>query len=220
MYSYLTSKTADRKEFALTALHENSYRIEGTDRLVEKYMRKYKRGWTPKEKKNFNISMWTYRKNLAAVAKTTGRNCGDCLLYYLTKYKGTAEYKQLKASRIAEREKFKNELHDERCEVCDDGGNLLICESCDAGYHLECISPPLKEIPSCAWYCPKCAQQKLESLKADIALKNESNRGHHRNTEAKGERQNEVGEITSPIASSAKATLKFSNALLKILSAD
>jgi hypothetical protein len=44
------------------------------------------------------------------------------------------------------------------CPVCDDGGELLLCDEpgCEAGYHLGCLSPPLAAVPSGKWRCPAC----------------------------------------------------------------
>ncbi|XP_006893404.1 PREDICTED: PHD and RING finger domain-containing protein 1 [Elephantulus edwardii] len=46
------------------------------------------------------------------------------------------------------------------CEVCghsDREDRLLLCDRCDAGYHMECLDPPLQEVPVDEWFCPECA---------------------------------------------------------------
>ncbi|NWX45238.1 PHRF1 protein, partial [Steatornis caripensis] len=46
------------------------------------------------------------------------------------------------------------------CEVCgrsDREDRLLLCDGCDAGYHMECLNPPLSEVPVDEWFCPSCA---------------------------------------------------------------
>nr|GMD05443.1 Protein CHROMATIN REMODELING 4 [Ipomoea batatas] len=45
------------------------------------------------------------------------------------------------------------------CVVCDLGGNLLCCESCPRTYHIQCLEPPLKRIPTGKWECPSCNQK-------------------------------------------------------------
>ncbi|CAA2998636.1 CHROMATIN REMODELING 4 [Olea europaea subsp. europaea] len=45
------------------------------------------------------------------------------------------------------------------CVVCDRGGNLLCCDSCPRTYHIQCLDPPLKRIPSGKWDCPTCCQK-------------------------------------------------------------
>ena len=46
--------------------------------------------------------------------------------------------------------------HDYECFVCDDGGDLLMCERCPRVYHLNCLKPPLAKVPEGDWYCPEC----------------------------------------------------------------
>ncbi|XP_041471583.1 PHD and RING finger domain-containing protein 1-like [Lytechinus variegatus] len=45
----------------------------------------------------------------------------------------------------------------EVCGECDREDRLLLCDECDAGYHCECLTPPLVHIPIEEWYCPNCA---------------------------------------------------------------
>ncbi|XP_021706346.1 PHD and RING finger domain-containing protein 1 [Aedes aegypti] len=45
------------------------------------------------------------------------------------------------------------------CEVCrrpDREDSMLLCDSCNLGYHMDCLNPPLTEIPSGSWYCDCC----------------------------------------------------------------
>ncbi|XP_066599342.1 protein split ends isoform X2 [Prorops nasuta] len=59
------------------------------------------------------------------------------------------------------------------CEVChqsDREDRMLLCDGCDSGYHLECLSPPMQEVPWGTWYCPECAQNSqndAESIEID-----------------------------------------------------
>lgn len=48
------------------------------------------------------------------------------------------------------------------CHNCNKGDNeesMLLCDSCDDGYHIFCLIPPLKDIPSGDWCCPKCISE-------------------------------------------------------------
>ncbi|XP_044126900.1 PHD and RING finger domain-containing protein 1 isoform X2 [Bufo gargarizans] len=68
------------------------------------------------------------------------------------------------------------------CEVCgrsDREDRLLLCDGCDAGYHMECLTPPLNAIPVDEWFCPECAatnqpdedavsEEEVSSLLADV----------------------------------------------------
>ena len=46
--------------------------------------------------------------------------------------------------------------HADYCFLCKDGGELLCCDRCPLAYHLSCLIPPLKEIPTGEWACPRC----------------------------------------------------------------
>ena len=37
--------------------------------------------------------------------------------------------------------------HEEWCAVCDDGGDMILCDTCPKIYHLECHVPLLKQPP-------------------------------------------------------------------------
>ncbi|KAI0007333.1 PLU-1-like protein [Xylariaceae sp. FL0662B] len=47
----------------------------------------------------------------------------------------------------------------EKCDTCgkgDEVGFVVICESCDHGYHGSCLDPPVKHKPDAEWNCPRC----------------------------------------------------------------
>lgn len=51
------------------------------------------------------------------------------------------------------------ELEFTNCEVChrsDREEIMLLCDGCDAGYHMDCLVPALTEIPEGSWYCDNC----------------------------------------------------------------
>ncbi|KAH6778708.1 hypothetical protein C2S52_000137 [Perilla frutescens var. hirtella] len=50
-----------------------------------------------------------------------------------------------------------------RCREKADGGNGLICDSCEEMYHISCIEPAVKEIPTRNWYCANCSAKGTES---------------------------------------------------------
>eukprot|EP00057_Strongylocentrotus_purpuratus_P028654 XP_011683128.1 PREDICTED: LOW QUALITY PROTEIN: PHD and RING finger domain-containing protein 1 [Strongylocentrotus purpuratus] len=51
----------------------------------------------------------------------------------------------------------------EVCGECDREDRLLLCDECDSGYHCECLTPPLIDIPIEEWYCPNCVDHDDES---------------------------------------------------------
>lgn len=50
-------------------------------------------------------------------------------------------------------------LECKRCVHCDKGAatdDLLFCDACDKGFHMECLDPPLESLPNGRWICPVC----------------------------------------------------------------
>ncbi|KAG8539048.1 hypothetical protein GDO81_021551, partial [Engystomops pustulosus] len=48
---------------------------------------------------------------------------------------------------------------DEPCKKCGLPNHpelILLCDSCDSGYHTACLRPPLMIIPDGEWFCPPC----------------------------------------------------------------
>merc|ERR1712166_423438 len=46
--------------------------------------------------------------------------------------------------------------HNALCQECGMGGELLCCDLCNLVYHLECLDPPMEQIPDGKWECPEC----------------------------------------------------------------
>lgn len=74
------------------------------------------------------------------------------------------------------------------CEVCGSSLNedrLLLCDGCDLAYHLDCLDPPLSEVPEGEWYCPSCRNQILDDLNLllrDTAYRADSTGHYHYTT--------------------------------------
>uniref|UniRef100_G3QCG4 Remodeling and spacing factor 1b, tandem duplicate 1 n=1 Tax=Gasterosteus aculeatus TaxID=69293 RepID=G3QCG4_GASAC len=64
--------------------------------------------------------------------------------------------------------------NDDPCKHCglpNQPELILLCDSCDSGYHTACLRPPLMIIPDGEWFCPPC-QHKLLCDKLDEQLTN------------------------------------------------
>uniref|UniRef100_A0A183BL78 PHD-type domain-containing protein n=1 Tax=Globodera pallida TaxID=36090 RepID=A0A183BL78_GLOPA len=48
--------------------------------------------------------------------------------------------------------------HQDYCEVCQQGGEIILCDTCPRAYHLVCFDPDLEEPPEGFWSCPHCEQ--------------------------------------------------------------
>lgn len=50
------------------------------------------------------------------------------------------------------------------CEICHqltDEHLMLVCDGCELGYHLGCLSPPLARIPRGRWQCQRCTNDAI-----------------------------------------------------------
>lgn len=53
---------------------------------------------------------------------------------------------------------------EEACRECKQthaSEQMLLCDSCDAAYHVFCLTPPLAVIPDGDWFCPRCPLQRV-----------------------------------------------------------
>lgn len=44
------------------------------------------------------------------------------------------------------------------------GNELLLCDGdgCKNAFHMRCLDPPLSSVPDGTWYCPMCADQRVD----------------------------------------------------------
>ncbi|KAG6459380.1 hypothetical protein O3G_MSEX011347 [Manduca sexta] len=83
--------------------------------------------------------------------------------------KRSNEYKQMMLTPPEKRSQPLNCLtcRDDEDAPCKDCGcylcrgkefpeKIVLCDECNYGYHMGCLSPPLKDLPEEDWYCPSC----------------------------------------------------------------
>lgn len=49
--------------------------------------------------------------------------------------------------------------HQDYCEVCQQGGEIILCDTCPRAYHLVCLEPELEDTPEGRWSCPHCENE-------------------------------------------------------------
>ena len=60
------------------------------------------------------------------------------------------------------------------CVIChteDNPDSILLCDICNKEFHLNCLEPPLSQVPAGDWFCPGCIVSNgvsLEGRKARI----------------------------------------------------
>ncbi len=155
----LANLPTNHKEIMMEALHNCNY---DTYTAFESYLEKIRllklNGDLPgeplskEEAEFFRKSIFEQRKDLGEAISETKKNGSkqsksSLLVHYYRCVKPSSDYPRLKeiVAKLAS-----------DCVVCGDGGTLICCDRCDDAYHLDCLDPPLKQIPDGNWYCPKC----------------------------------------------------------------
>jgi len=60
------------------------------------------------------------------------------------------------------------------CQVCQSPFNehqMLLCDMCNTGWHMDCLLPPLTTIPHRLWKCPLCLPRHLLPQPATLHLR-------------------------------------------------
>ncbi|XP_018109292.1 chromodomain-helicase-DNA-binding protein 3 isoform X3 [Xenopus laevis] len=52
--------------------------------------------------------------------------------------------------------------HQDYCEVCQQGGEIILCDTCPRAYHLVCLEPELDQAPEGKWSCPHCEKEGVQ----------------------------------------------------------
>ncbi|KAJ9550078.1 hypothetical protein OSB04_022621 [Centaurea solstitialis] len=63
--------------------------------------------------------------------------------------------------------KVEGEIYNQICEQCRSGLHaevMLLCDRCNKGWHIYCLSPPLKRVPPGNWYCSECFNSEKDSF--------------------------------------------------------
>lgn len=68
--------------------------------------------------------------------------------------------------------------HQDYCEVCQQGGEIILCDTCPRAYHLVCLEPELEEAPEGKWSCPHCEGEGIQDQENDDSIEQSTN-DHH-----------------------------------------
>lgn len=141
-----------KKECLMMLLHLFDYNVT---RAQEEYLRIREFGGEPTSKLTKEQAhvledlLHHQKKDFSSLAEKMNRSKSDCMIHYYNWKSRSADYPRLKAE-------WKNDF----CVVCDDGGDLLVCDGCERAYHLGCLKPPLSHIPEGDWFCPRCVDRR------------------------------------------------------------
>ncbi|UYV68737.1 CHD5 [Cordylochernes scorpioides] len=83
--------------------------------------------------------------------------------------------------------------HQDYCEVCQQGGEIILCDTCPRAYHLVCLDPDLEEPPEGKWSCPHCVDMNQFSDTAEDKPKTKRGRKKVPRSEAEQEGEGAPG---------------------------
>jgi PHD-finger len=93
-----------------------------------------------------------HKKDWVTISRAMKRTRSEVMVHYY-KWKG-------KEAKMNEENNVYGNLKlgwkSDYCYICDDGGQLIICDGCHRAVHPRCLSPPLKSVPKGDWFCPRC----------------------------------------------------------------
>ncbi|KAL1562525.1 DNA helicase [Salvia divinorum] len=120
-----------------------------------------------KENGSVNSTMlngdWVLKRKRRKLPSSTDKSCDRGKIFRPVKFSSTTKLKNdQEEDNNLEQNSGKRKGNDGyyyECVVCELGGKLLCCDSCPRTYHLECLDPALKRIPTGKWECPTCLQQ-------------------------------------------------------------
>ncbi|KAI6691908.1 hypothetical protein NL676_019618 [Syzygium grande] len=75
------------------------------------------------------------------------------------RYKGIAEILATAKHAVVERESYSDVIC-EQCRSGDRADELLLCDKCDKGFHMNCLRPIVVKLPMGSWLCPKCVEHR------------------------------------------------------------
>lgn len=155
--------THSKKEVGMILLHERGYKVSGFFDAIANTAPVGGSNWSREERVSFHQLVFSYRKNIGAVAKVIGKSVSNCLTYYYDKYKLSGDYMELKRmlARVKTFRRLKaqglSEQGDNLCACCDDDlGDLLHCVDCEKLYHAQCVKYPQVNPTSGTWLCESC----------------------------------------------------------------
>ncbi|KAJ0403556.1 hypothetical protein P43SY_009004 [Pythium insidiosum] len=163
-------------ELALRCLHEGDYDVNAGARLLQAARRR--RVVLSRERRDalsdedFEKALLAHGKRFFVIKQQYPRVAVADLVARFYDWKTSAAYarwrERLKARKNKEAARLRqwadpepasdtSDFHNEYCELCFTGGQLLCCDGCERAYHFSCVSPPIKDVPMGDWFCDNCA---------------------------------------------------------------
>ncbi len=111
----------------------------------------------------FHSAIMKSKKRMDALALSISKPVNFCLWYYYHEYKKStnkAMYESLKKMMIEDLTQNSNE-----CAICNEGGEILCCDTCPDSFHLACLGLIPSDIDGLKhWCCPTCREKRKLQL--------------------------------------------------------
>ncbi|XP_060948241.1 chromodomain-helicase-DNA-binding protein 4-like isoform X1 [Limanda limanda] len=78
-----------------------------------------------------------------------------------TKKKQSSKSKPKKKKEAEEGDGYETD-HQDYCEVCQQGGEIILCDTCPRAYHMVCLDPDMEKAPEGTWSCPHCEKEGIQ----------------------------------------------------------
>ncbi|XP_026810357.1 remodeling and spacing factor 1 [Rhopalosiphum maidis] len=121
------------------------------------------------------------------------------------------EYLPEKRARTAHKKDEGEPLKDDMCQKCNKSDQpewILLCDTCNQGWHASCLRPPLMVIPDGDWYCPPCRHQALLNALKETLKKYDGESKKRENEELRRKRLAYVGISLQNVISSKTEEVK------------
>uniref|UniRef100_A0A8K9VGH2 DNA helicase n=1 Tax=Oncorhynchus mykiss TaxID=8022 RepID=A0A8K9VGH2_ONCMY len=73
----------------------------------------------------------------------------------------TAKKKKKEESDVEDGDGYETD-HQDYCEVCQQGGEIILCDTCPRAYHMVCLDPDMEKAPEGKWSCPHCEKEGIQ----------------------------------------------------------
>ncbi|KAL7500847.1 hypothetical protein ACHAWT_008764 [Skeletonema menzelii] len=161
---YINSLKPYQKAQGMMTLHQSNYKVseakqkfQNEQQTTETMIHHALLEGAPlsqNERIALNEAIDEHDKNWHKIAKSVGTTPCRCLIHYYSQYKWGDERERY----LEKKNQWELTGHSDYCEICDDGGDLILCDGCPSAYHIHCIK--LSDIPPGKWYCSECQSTK------------------------------------------------------------
>jgi len=105
-------------------------------------------------------------------------------------------------------EQFEDDMSCKKCNKSDQPEWILLCDTCNQGWHASCLRPALMVIPDGDWYCPPCRHESLLNALKDILKRYDGESKKRENEELRRKRLAYVGISLQNVISSKTEDIK------------